>query len=261
MQHVSVSVLEAAFYSVKHFHVISLHNNPCDDQLAVLCLEGSKRILSKPVQKKQPITVVMLQKLVDRYGSDKADLADLRICTMCLLGFSGFFRYSELSNITMADLKFFDSYVEVNISKSKTDIYRRGNKVVIAKTGNKLCPVSFLLRYIKSASLSLNSGEYLFTAVQYLKKQKIYKLCNRFKPLSYTRAREIFLDTLDVLGYDKSQFCLHSLRSGGVSAAAKNNVSDRLLRAHGRWVTDKSKDGYIQDDLYNRLLVSRNLDL
>lgn len=58
-----------------------------------------------------------------------------------------------------------------------------------------------------------------------------------------------------------SLFSLHSLKSGGVSMAAQNNVSDRLLRAHGRWVTNKSKDGYIQDDLYHKLLVSRNLDL
>ena len=109
--------------------------------------------------------------------------------------------------------------------------------------------------------LHFKSSEYLFTAVQFCKSIKSYKLCNRFKPLSYTRAREIFLDTLGVLGYNKSQFCLHSLRSGGVSVAAQNNVSDRLLRAHGMWITDKSKDGYIQHDLYNKLLVSRNLDL
>ena len=52
-----------------------------------------------------------------------------------------------------------------------------------------------------------------------------------------------------------------SLRSGGVSAAAKNNVSDKLLRAHSRRASDRSKDGYSQDELYNKLLVSKNLDL
>ena len=63
-------------------------------------------------------------------------------------------------------------------------------------------------------------------------------------------------DTFGVLGYNKSQFCLHSSRNGGVSVAARNNVSDRLFRAHGRWVTDKFKD-----DIYIKLLVSINLDL
>jgi hypothetical protein len=52
-----------------------------------------------------------------------------------------------------------------------------------------------------------------------------------------------------------------SFSSGGVSAAAKNNVSDKLLRAQSRRASDRSKDGYSQDELYNKLLVSRNLDL
>lgn len=153
MQCVSTSVLDASFYSIKHFHDISLRPNPCNDKLVTLCLEGSKRTLAKPVNKKKPITVDMLHKIVDRFGKSDANLSDLRVCTLCLLGFSGFFRFSELSSITMKDLFFFNTHVEVVVPKSKTDIYRRGNKVLIAKTGNKLCPVTFLLRYIEAASL------------------------------------------------------------------------------------------------------------
>jgi len=66
---------------------------------------------------------------------------------------------------------------------------------------------------------------------------------------------------LTAAGLDKSKDCLHNLRSGGVTAAANNKVPDRLLRVHGRWASDKSKDGYIEDSLYNRLFVSRNLSI
>ena len=66
---------------------------------------------------------------------------------------------------------------------------------------------------------------------------------------------------LTAVGLDKSKDCLHSLRSGGVTAAANNKVPDRLLQVHGRWASDKSKDGYIEDSLYNRLFVSRNLSI
>jgi hypothetical protein len=45
-----------------------------------------------------------------------------------------------------------------------------------------------------------------------------------------------------------SRFGLLSLRSGGASSAANHSVSDRLLKMHGRWVTDRSKDGYIKDN-------------
>ena len=50
----------------------------------------------------------------------------------------------------------------------------------------------------------------------------------------YTRAREILLKALDDIGFDKSRFGLHSLRSGGASTAANKGVSERLLKAYGR---------------------------
>ena len=81
-----------------------------------MCYEGSKRILSKPINKKQPITVEMLHTIVDNFGSNYFDLSGLRVCTICILGFSGFFfRYNELSNITMNDISFSDTHVEINI--------------------------------------------------------------------------------------------------------------------------------------------------
>ena len=56
-------------YSIKRFHDVSLKCNPCEDKLVKMCYEGSKRILSKPINKKQPITVEMLHKIVDNFGS------------------------------------------------------------------------------------------------------------------------------------------------------------------------------------------------
>ena len=183
------------------------------------------------------------------------------MCALFTRLFQFFLRYSELSELRMSDISFCDAYINVHIRQSKTDIYRRGNSVVIAKTGNKLCPVFWLRKYIEAACLNIGSNEYIFTSIQFCKKTSVYRLANRNSPLSYTRAREILLDALKVIGVDSSKYSLHSLRSGGVSAAAANKVPDRLLRAHGRWATNKSKDGYISDSLQHKLLVSRNLNL
>ena len=57
------------------------------------------------------------------------------------------------------------------------------------------------------------------------------------------------------IGCDKSMFGLHSLRSGGATQAAKNNVSDRLFKAHGHWRSENAKDGYVQDSLTAKLSV------
>jgi len=89
----------------------------------------------------------------------------------------------------------------------------------------------------------------------------VYKLVAKNIPLSYTRARKLLLNSLTAIGTDSKQFCLHSLRSGGASAAASNNISDRLIKAHGRWRTDLAKDGYIKDNLNKQFVVSSNLGI
>lgn len=105
-------------------------------------------MLSKPINKKEPINTDILRKLMDFYSKDPSNVLQLITFVMCLLGFSGFFRFSELSNIRMCVIKWENAHIEINIPKSKTDIYRRGNSVIIAKTGNDLCPVFWLNKYI-----------------------------------------------------------------------------------------------------------------
>ncbi|XP_068236956.1 uncharacterized protein [Palaemon carinicauda] len=36
---------------------------------------------------------------------------------------------------------------------------------------------------------------------------------------------------------------------GGATSAANNGIKDRLSKRHGRWKSDKAKDGYIKDSL------------
>jgi hypothetical protein len=89
----------------------------------------------------------------------------------------------------------------------------------------------------------------------------VYKLVAKNISLSYTRARELLLNSLTAIGLDSNKICLHSLRSGGASAAASINNSDRLIKAHERWRTNIAKDGYIKDNLNKQLVVSSNLGI
>ena len=44
---------------------------------------------------------------------------------------------------------------------------------------------------------------------------------------------------------EAKQFSGHSLRRGGATAAAMARVPDQLRRVHGRWVSQRSADGYV----------------
>ena len=69
------------------------------------------------------------------------------------------------------------------------------------------------------------------------------------------------LDSLVELGFPKSSYGLHSLISCGASAAANAGFSDRLFKRHGRWKSDRAKDGYVKDSIISLLSLSRSLGL
>jgi integrase len=211
--------------------------------------------------KKEPILPHHLLLLVEKYGNKNSCLPDLRIITICLLGYSGFLRFSEIVNIKRSDISIYDQHISIFISRSKTDRYNEGSNVYIAKTGSNTCPVNMLYRYLDMAGIECTSDEHIFRQITYLKKSNSYKLRNTTKPLSYTRVREIILSALEEIGLDKKNFGLHSLRSGGATAATAADINDRILKKHGRWKSDKAKDGYVKENLFEKLSVSKNLGI
>lgn len=253
----SVSVLNSNVFSISWKHNYHLLKNPCEEKFPIFTVDGARKFLSKPITKKEPITVDIMKKLYDHYGVS-SDLSDLRIYCMFSLAFAGFLRFNELVNIRFADLTFSDSIVQIFIPKSKTDIFRQGHKLLIARTGKETCPVVCLENHIRISKIA-NKEEFLFRALQYKKGKHLRSTCN--KHISYSRVRELFRTSLDKIGLDKSKFGLHSLRSGGATSAANYSVADRLFKTHGRWRSENAKDGYVQDDVRTKLSVSLNLGI
>ena len=257
----SYSVIEMAYYGIKWHHAF-LNNNPCNDKLCKELLEAGKRLNSRKVKKKDPVTIEHIKKLLTHYnGIRNCSLLNLRTFTIIVLGYSGLMRYSEISDLKRHDFVFEESYVKIFIEKSKTDQYRDGHWLFLAKTGSHLCPVNLLKVYFHRADIKEDSEEYIFRAMTYFKSSDIHKLRQKNTPLSYPTARENVLNAFTDIGLDAKRFGLHSLRSGGASAAANNGVSDRLFKRHGRWKSDKAKDGYVEDSLKSLLSVSSKLGL
>ena len=254
------SRMEAAFYGIKwHYDCVPRSSNPCDCKFLHNVLLGLKRIHAKPIVKKDPITPDIIKALVSKFGHSNS-LIDLRLCTMTLLAYAGFLRHNELINIRRCDLEIYSSHVSIFIIKSKTDIFRQGAWVLIGATHSMTCPVGMLRRYLAEADLHNDADEdFLFRPVNFCKSLNTYKL--RSGQLSYTRCLELLKQALFSVGLDPKKFGMHSLRSGGASAAANIGVPDRLFKKHGRWRSETAKDGYIQDSMKDRLSVSLNLGL
>ena len=259
----SASPIITAVQSLAWAHKLSGLPDPTIDTLVTTIKDSLCRSLGKSGHNtKQPLQVEALSRLVKKYGKYGSLLCDLRLISLCLLAFSAFLRYDEVSRVCRSDLHFHDEYLALFVQKSKTDKYKVGSWIVISRLNSPNCPVRMLERYLACSGISPDSNEYIFRSLFSARTRRAgYVLRRENKPISYGLAREIILKAFQSIGLSKKHFGTHSLRKGGATAANLGKISDRLILKHGRWVSEKSKNIYISENLQERLSVSRNLGL
>ena len=147
---------------------------------------------------------------------------------MCLLAYAGFFRISEPLSIRRSNIVTEDLYHKIFIEVSKTDKYREGSWVYIAKAGNFTCPFAYLIKYLEAARILSFSQKFIFRSLRYDKNLKGNVLSS--KPLTPS------------------------------NSAANLNVPDRLFKVHGRWKSDSAKD-YVHDKLDLGLYVPLHIGI
>ena len=170
-------------------------------------------------------------------------LANIRLATVALQDFLG------MMNWLISDHVLSHDGVTIRIPRSKTDQYRQGNEVVIARTTSDTCPVAMLEEYIRRAEIDLRSQLFLYCPIT-----------GSSRPLDLYAVEGA---KLEELGYPSADFGVHSLRAGGATAtaAAASGMPDRLFKKHGRWRSESAKDGYIVNPLDQRLLFTRQFGL
>ena len=250
-----------AFYAISWAHRTAGIADPTAEALPKMIKDAAPRTLVGFSNKKDPLTVDMLKQIVYKYAKSDASIMDMRLVAMILVAFAGFLRYQELSALRVCDIVIYQGYMKLFIEHSKTDVNRIGSWVFIASTGNDTCPVSAMSRYLAKAGLVTYSEQFVFRGITRHKVIARRRLRDKNVPLAYTTARTLMLAALGKLGYDITSFGTHSLRSGGATAAAKKRVEDRLFKKHGRWLSEKSKDRYVHEDVAQKLIVTQSLGI
>ena len=211
------------------------------------------------LNKKSPITPRHLLLMYNLFKGENSNLRDLRTLTLCILAYAGFLRFSDVSALKRDDTDIQDTYMRFFLEQSKTDINRSGHWIYISKLNSVLCPVKITQKYIQKAKILKGRREYLFRGV--VKKNSGYRLRGINKPFTYTRVREDVISVLKKLGLSSEDYGLHSMRAGGCTMATHLGVKEAFIKNHGRWKSDRVKDGYTHPTLNDLLLVSQNLGL
>ena len=231
-----------------------------DNAFVSIVLEGAKRVVGKPPSRqKEPMSAEMVRQVVDLFGQG-SNLLHHRTVVICLLGFAGFLRVSELIEIRVKHLQFRQSHLEITIPKAKNDQMREGHIVHIARSFSQYCPVFWVSDYLEKAQLLLNGDNYVICR---LAKTTLGHNAHGHRPLSDSTVRDLFNKDVAPIceSVDPGDYCLHSMRSGGASSAINNGVSERLIGKHGRWRSGFSRDRYLKDSKKQRLGVTQKLGL
>jgi hypothetical protein len=118
------------------------------------------------------------------------------------------------------------SQMSLLLRASKTDPFRQGCTITLYPTGNTLCPVETMLRYLAlRAATVISVGEPLF-------------LTPDRAPLTRGVFIEALRSLLQRLGLESAHYAGHSFRKGAATSAADAGIPDHLIKTMGRWSSD-----------------------
>jgi len=199
---VSTQTIISYFCAIKWAHELANKQDPTTHFLVKQVVEACKRMPKVKQSCRQPLPFSTLVKICKK--ADDNSLASLRTACLFSLAFHGFLRSQEVLGIKK-DINFKKNssteFVELKIESSKTDQYKRGNKIILSVRQDPSCPVKLTKTYLQKADLlkTKNNAQKIFCNLNpYSDKLDLSK------PLSYGRLREIFRGALNSLSSGQS---------------------------------------------------------
>ena len=143
---------------------INKNNNPMDDEFLSKIASDARRHLSQEKSKKKPISGDMVKDMC--INSNLNDLLELRNCLIVSLAYSLLLRNDEVSHITCDHIIEQEKGYKIFIPKSKTDRYRSGKHVFLAKNACEHSTANLLKNYMEMSGLNIGDNHFLFCPVK-----------------------------------------------------------------------------------------------
>ena len=222
--------------ALRNWHQYQGFNDPTAHAAIRKTLVGIKNTHGKPKNKAAALTLEALTIMVTHLKKTRR-LIDYRNCALLQLGFFGAFRRSELIDITWESIRFVKEGIEILIERSKTDQSGEGQVCAIPYGDGLLCPVTALITWRDQSHCE--SGH----VFRHIKKGMIVDAS--IQPRQVNALIKVIAKACDLP--DAKNYSGHSLRRGFATEASKNNVPFASIKRQGRWRSDGSVMGYIDE--------------
>ncbi|WP_279483950.1 site-specific integrase [Aureimonas sp. SK2] len=228
-----VSTIEAKLAAIRWAHISKGHLSPTTAAVVIEEMQGIRRELGVAPNKKKAATAALVAGMLAQISADT--LKGKRDRAILLLGFSGALRRSEIVGLDVGDLEMTEEGIVVTIRRSKTDQEGQG-QVIAIPTGERLRPVEAITAWLDAAGITEGAifrpvGKGGRLSAERLTDRSVADLVKRYAGAS----------GLDVAGYSG-----HSLRSGFITTAAENGVSEGSIMDQSRHRDMRTVRGYIR---------------
>ena len=225
--------------AVRNLHITAGYSDPLKGKLllrkvlrGILRFQGDRHIRRQPVT---PQVLLAIRPVLQSWLSPRDFAMIWAGFTLAFFGFlrCGEFTYSgvrkyrpnfDLSTncITFHPNLACPQFMTVQVKSSKTDVFRQGHSLTIARTGSSICAVTAMQEYFllgrppPGPLLLFQSGHYLTRGV----------------------VSHLLRDSARAAGLPFESLKGHSFRIGAASAAAAAGLPDWLIKVLGRWSSD-----------------------
>lgn len=248
--------------AIRHYSLIHRPDlpSPTDRADVQFLIKSLERKFAVPVEKKQPTTIFILKKLIDkllngdqkRFFGFKVSVEDWQIVAKTVLKFHCFARFEEVLGLKRSNFDFFkNGDLEITVPKSKNNQFFDAKKVIIAGVGGIYCPVLILQKYFLVLQPTCKDFYFLPKIV------KGQPILDQQSSYSYCLAK--WRSALERIGENSSLFGEHSDRIGGLSEAANAGCSQNDLQSQGRWKSAGMPAVYHKKSLLLKRNVSATL--
>ena len=162
----SYPVIRMSYYAITCFNEFSTGGRELRSHFITKVSVGIKRLSGYTENPKSSLSNSDLEKVFQCLGGVEINLTNLRLTMILVLSSMGFLRFSELSNLKRSDFILHNTHMSIFIEKSKTDIYRKGHWLHLAKLNSNLCPLDLTKRYFVLAGIDKQCDKYIFRGIE-----------------------------------------------------------------------------------------------
>lgn len=254
LSHRTIKVYLAA---IRHYHVVEGYNYCGCTPRMHLVIQGIKRCNGVVQRSRLPITADMLRVLKRAWRSNATSFDNIMLWADCNVGFFGFLRcgeftlpdgeqYSDVIHLSLSAVSFdadsTPSIVSIRLKASKTDPFRVGVVIHLARTGQDICPVAALAAYVRRRGTKAGPLFQWEGGV----------------PLRKSKFISAVRQALASQGVDSTKYAGHSFRIGAATTAAMHGVPESTIKLLGRWESSAYQT-YIQTPREKLASLSKSL--